>query len=113
MRNRYREHRVRRATADGARKGARFRTAVCGDVRALAQAIQRQLGGWRLTPAESRVAFLLLRGLPPGDVAALLRLPERAVRHTARVIYAKAGVRGQAALSTYFLDDLYPLPSRR
>jgi DNA-binding CsgD family transcriptional regulator len=77
----------------------------------LATAIDQQLQGWQLTPAERNVAFGLLRGFSHKRIAALTGRSERTVRQHAIAVYQKAGVAGRAELAAYFLEDLLPAGS--
>ena len=72
----------------------------------LASAIDGQFRRWRLTPAESEVGLLLLKGLSHKEVAEVRRTSERTIREQARSLYRKAGLSGRASLSAFFLEDL-------
>ena len=73
----------------------------------LALAIQRQFDEWGLTPAESDIAGLMLKGLSLKDIAGLRRTSEATIRQQAQGIYRKSGLSNRAELSAYFLEDLY------
>jgi len=75
-------------------------------LRGLGEAIDGQLRGWRLTPAEREVALLLLKGYGHKEIAALLDRSERTVRQHAVAVYRKSGLSGRAELSAFFLEDL-------
>ncbi|MBY0275883.1 LuxR C-terminal-related transcriptional regulator [Candidatus Binatia bacterium] len=75
-------------------------------LRGLAEAIDRQLEAWRLSPAEREVAFLLLKGLSFKEIAAVRSASKRTVRQQALAVYAKSGLGGRAELSAFFLEDL-------
>jgi DNA-binding CsgD family transcriptional regulator len=70
--------------------------------------IESQLQEWALSPAESEVAVLLLKGLSFKEIAAVRSTGERTAREQARAVYKKAGVAGRAELSAWFLEDLLP-----
>jgi len=77
-------------------------------VRGLSAAIDQQLDGWHLTPAEKEVAFLLLKGLSFKEIAAVRDASERTVRQQALAVYGKSGLAGRAELAAFFLEDLLP-----
>ena len=107
-----------RHTADllSARVGAAVREAEAwrreaADVLAgLGRAIDRQLVRWGLSPAETAIALLLLKGLSLKQIAAMRDVSEATVRQQARGIYRKAGVEGRHDLAAFFLEGLL-LPS--
>ncbi|MDH4109226.1 MAG: LuxR family transcriptional regulator [Gammaproteobacteria bacterium] len=72
----------------------------------LGAAIERQFMRWQLTPAESEIGLLLLKGLSHKELAGLRDTSERTVREQARSLYRKAGLPGRASLSAFFLEDL-------
>lgn len=72
------------------------------------QTVERQFLAWELTPAESEVALLLLKGLSFKEIAAVRGTGERTAREQARAAYRKAGVAGRAELSAWFIEDLLP-----
>lgn len=84
----------------------RFRNETRTILEGLSAAISRQFERWELTPAESEVGLLLLKGLSHKEIAALRETSERTVRHQALAVYRKAGLAGRAELSAFFLEDL-------
>lgn len=68
--------------------------------------VEQQFGTWGLSPAESEVALLLLKGLSFKEVAAVRETTERTAREQARSVYKKSGVAGRAELSAWFIEDL-------
>lgn len=68
--------------------------------------IKAQFNEWGLTPAEQDVALLLLKGLSMKEIATVRQVGERTTRQQATIIYEKTGLKGRAALSAYFLEDL-------
>ncbi len=70
--------------------------------------IEQQFSTWALTPAEGEVGLLLLKGLSFKEVAQVRGTSERTAREQARAVYRKAGVRGRAELSAWFIEDLLP-----
>lgn len=75
-------------------------------IKGLSESIDTQLSDWHLTRAEKEVAMLLLKGFSLRDLAELRGTSERTVRQQATKIYEKAGLRGRAELSAFFLEDL-------
>jgi len=53
------------------------------------------------------VTLLLLKGLSHKEVATARAVSERTVREQSRSIYNKSGLTGRAALSAFFLEDLF------
>jgi DNA-binding CsgD family transcriptional regulator len=79
----------------------------------LGVSIARQFRRWQLTPAESEVALLLLKGLSHREAAAVRGVSERTVRQQAREVYRKADLAGRSELSAFFLEDLLLPPDQR
>jgi DNA-binding CsgD family transcriptional regulator len=77
----------------------------------LGTALEHQFRRWELTPAESEIALLVLKGLSYKEVANARGTTERTVRHQALAIYRKAGFAGRAEMAAFFLQDLL-LPPR-
>jgi DNA-binding NarL/FixJ family response regulator len=75
-------------------------------LQGLGAAIDRQFVRWKLTPAESEVGLLLLKGLSHKDAARARGTSERTVRQQARALYLKAGLAGRSELAAFFLEDL-------
>ncbi|MCK6510738.1 LuxR C-terminal-related transcriptional regulator [Myxococcota bacterium] len=75
-------------------------------VEGLSEAIDRQLGEWGLSEAESDVALLLLKGLALKEIADIRRVSERTVREQARAIYRKSELANRSELAAFFLEDL-------
>lgn len=80
-------------------------------VEGLSRSIDAQLDGWRLSPAEKEVAFLLLKGLGLREIAELRGTHEKTVRAQSASIYAKAGLAGRSELAAFFLEDLLVPPA--
>lgn len=68
--------------------------------------IREQFRGWGLSPSESEVALLLIKGLSMKEIAALREVKEKTVRQQATSIYAKAGYAGRHELVAHFIEDL-------
>ena len=61
---------------------------------------------WRLTPAESAVAALILKGFSLNEIANLRGTSERTTRDQAASIYRKAKLKNRIELTAYFVEDL-------
>jgi DNA-binding CsgD family transcriptional regulator len=72
----------------------------------LGAAIDDEFERWGLSPAESEIGRLLLKGLSHHEIADLRGVSERTARQQAQSLYKKAGLPGRAGLSAYFLEDL-------
>lgn len=90
------------------RDAARWRGEHQALVQGLGRAIQGQFDLWGLTPAESEIGLLLLKGLTHQEIAAVRGTSERTVREQARALYHKAGLAGRNELAAFFLEDLLP-----
>ncbi len=75
-------------------------------IQGLSAAIQEQFDQWGLSPAESEVAMLMLKGFSHKEIARLRNSGEQTVRQQARVVYAKADVTSRHAFCAFFLEDL-------
>jgi DNA-binding CsgD family transcriptional regulator len=72
----------------------------------LHQVIRAQFRDWGLTPAETDVAMLALKGLDVAEIAGLRGAAQGTVRAQLTRIYAKAGVSGRAQFAAFFVEDL-------
>ncbi len=72
----------------------------------LLSVILDQFTQWRLTPAESDVALLLIKGLSMKEIAEARDVKEKTVRLQAASVYAKSGHAGRHELSAHFIEDL-------
>ncbi len=72
---------------------------------ALVRAIRREFEAWRLSAAESDVAWFILKGLSLHEIADLRGTSERTVRQQAHTVYVKSGVRGRCDLAGHILDQ--------
>jgi DNA-binding NarL/FixJ family response regulator len=91
-----------RARADG----DRWRETARAHIEGLQNAIGEQFEGWRLTPSESDIAMLMLKGLSHKEIARLRNSSEATVRQQATAIYGKSGLTSRAELSAFFFEDL-------
>lgn len=68
--------------------------------------MQSQFAQWSLSPSESDVALLLIKGLSMKEISALRDVKEKTVRQQATSIYAKSGYAGRHELAAHFIEDL-------
>jgi DNA-binding CsgD family transcriptional regulator len=59
-----------------------------------------------LTPAESEVAWFLLKGLPPAEIARLRNTSDATVRVQSTAIYRKSGTSGKTQFIAQIVEDL-------
>ncbi|MDB5679493.1 helix-turn-helix transcriptional regulator [Sphingomonas bacterium] len=59
---------------------------------------------WKLSIAESDIAWFMLRGLPLREIAELRGTSERTVRQQAQAVYRKAGLDGRSDLAGRVLE---------
>jgi DNA-binding CsgD family transcriptional regulator len=89
-------------------EGQAWRASAQGYVSGLGEEIEKQFERWGLTPAESEVGLLMLKGFSHRELAALRGTTEATVRHQAQAIYQKSALPGRSAFCAYFLEDLLP-----
>jgi DNA-binding NarL/FixJ family response regulator len=75
-------------------------------IQGLGLEIKKQFNRWQLTPVESEIGLLILKGFSHQEIANIRQVSERTVREQARALYRKAGLTGRASLSAFFLEDL-------
>lgn len=95
------------------RRVLRLRAALAEDRARLARlsgelfaVMQRAFERWGLSPSESEVALLLLKGLTMREIADLRQVREKTIRQQAASIYAKSGQAGRHELAAHFIGDL-------
>jgi len=82
----------------------RVRTArLSGELLAV---MRNQFTDWGLSPSESEVALLLIKGLSMKEIAEARQVKEKTVRQQATGIYAKSGYAGRHELVAHFIEDL-------
>lgn len=87
-------------------EAARFKSDAADLIAGLSAAIDEQFARWQLSPAESEIALLLLKGLSHKEIAQFRDVSETTVRQQARSLYRKAGLSGRNDLAAFFLEDL-------
>ncbi len=68
--------------------------------------MQEAFANWKLTPAESAVSALILKGFSFSEIADFRGTSERTIRDQAASIYRKAKVKNRIELTAYFVEDL-------
>ena len=89
-------------------EGQAWRESAQRHLAGLGEEIEKQFEKWQLTPAESEVGLLMLKGFSHRELASLRGTTEATVRHQAQAIYLKSGLPGRSAFCAYFLEDLLP-----
>ena len=72
----------------------------------LLSVMRRQFSRWQLSPSESEVAFLLIKGLSMREISEARQVKEKTIRQQATSIYAKSGYAGRHELAAHFIEDL-------
>lgn len=76
----------------------------------MADLIRSSFGQWQLTPSESDVAMLVLKGFDNEAIAGLRKVSTGTVRAQTARIYNKAGVENRAQLISLFMEELLSGP---
>lgn len=97
---------VRHQLAEQAAERDAWRASAEAALAGLGRAIEQKFNAWGLTPAESEVALLLLKGRSHKEIAYLTNRSERTVRQHAVAVYQKSHLGGRAELAAFFLDDV-------
>lgn len=72
--------------------------------------MRRQFEQWQLSPSETEVALLLIKGLSMKEIAEARKVKEKTVRTQAANVYAKSGYAGRHELAAHFIEDLMTAP---
>jgi DNA-binding NarL/FixJ family response regulator len=82
----------------------RIRTArLSGELLAV---MRDQFVQWGLSPSESEIALLLIKGLSMKEIAEARNVKEKTIRQQATGVYAKSGYAGRHELVAHFIEDL-------
>ena len=73
---------------------------------AFQEVLDRRFDEWKLTPAESEVTVLALKGLTGAAIAERRGTTEGTVKAQTAAIYRKAGVAGRPQLMSLFLEEM-------
>jgi DNA-binding CsgD family transcriptional regulator len=65
-----------------------------------------QFRQWGLSPSESEVALLLIKGLSMREISEARQVKEKTIRQQATCIYSKSGYAGRHELVAHFIEDL-------
>lgn len=99
-----------RRTLEESRRAEEVASAAAG---AFSELVAAYFQRWGLTPAESEVALLALKGFDGGEIAEIRGAATGTVRAQLARVYAKAGVSNRAQLLSLFIDELLDGPVRR
>lgn len=77
-------------------------------VKGLSIKIEEQFNYWNLSPAETEVGFLLLKGFALKEIAEIRGTKLKTVQQQAQSIYLKTKIANRSELSAFFLEDLLP-----
>jgi DNA-binding NarL/FixJ family response regulator len=70
--------------------------------------IENQFTHWQLTPAETEVGFLLLKGFSLKEIADIRNTKLKTVQQQSQSIYQKTSLASRSELAGFFLEDLLP-----
>ena len=68
--------------------------------------MRNQFVQWGLSPSESEIALLLIKGLSMKEIAEARQVKEKTIRQQATSVYAKSGYAGRHELAAHFIEDL-------
>lgn len=68
--------------------------------------MRSQFADWGLSPSESEVALLLIKGLSMKEISSARDVKEKTIRQQATSVYAKSGCAGRHELVAHFIEDL-------
>ena len=72
----------------------------------LLMVMRGQFADWGLSPSESEVALLLIKGLSMKEISHARQVKEKTIRQQATSVYAKSGYAGRHELVAHFIEDL-------
>ena len=101
---------IRRDLGAAAAEGEAWRKQSKLLMEGLSAAIKNQFDDWSLTPAESDIAGLMLKGLSTKEIAVLRETSDVTIRQQAQGVYRKSNLANRAELSAFFLEDLLDIP---
>jgi len=70
--------------------------------------IENQFAHWQLTPAETEVGFLLLKGFSLKEIADMRNTKLKTVQQQSQSIYQKTSLASRSELAEFILEDLLP-----
>jgi len=68
--------------------------------------MREQFSRWGLSPSESEVSLLLIKGLSMREISKARQVKEKTIRQQATSIYSKSGYAGRHELVAHFIEDL-------
>ncbi len=90
----------------------RWKTETHQLLEGLSVKIEEQFCKWKLTPAETEVGFLLLKGFSLKEIADFRSTKLKTVQQQSQAIYQKTGLASRSELAAFFLEDLLPSKSQ-
>lgn len=72
----------------------------------LLNVMRDQFADWGLSPSESEVAQLLIKGLSMREISQAREVKEKTIRQQATAVYAKSGYAGRHEIAAHFIEDL-------
>lgn len=72
--------------------------------------IEARFRDWQLTPAETEIALLTLKGLNVTDIASIRGSAESTVRAQLAKVYSKADVSSRGQFTSLFIEELLASP---
>lgn len=94
-------------------RGEEWREKSRKQIGQMGQAIIAQFEVWELSPAETDIAGLILKGASLREIAVARETSEVTIRQQAQGIYRKSGLTGRVELSAYFLESLFEVAEFR
>jgi DNA-binding CsgD family transcriptional regulator len=92
-----------RAAMLESRRAANARRVTSGEFTAV---VEEYFAALSLTPAETEIAWFLLKGMSAGDIARLRETAEGTVKTQCTAIYRKAGVNSKSQLFSALVEDV-------
>lgn len=68
--------------------------------------MRNQFVKWELSPSESEIALLLIKGLSMKEIAEARQVKEKTIRQQATSVYSKSECAGRHELVAHFIEDL-------
>ena len=70
------------------------------------QRVQQQMDGWKLSPSEKEISWLIIKGFSFAEIAHLRGVKEKTIRAQASNIYQKSGTENRNDFAARFIDEL-------
>lgn len=72
----------------------------------LLSVMRHQFVKWGLSPSESEIALLLIKGLSMKEIAEVRNVKEKTIRQQSTSVYSKSNCAGRHELVAHFIEDL-------